>query len=163
MTDVPFPPTKVCNGPAHPGPTRLPLTAEHWSFHGAGAWATKAGMVGKPLSRCRLCRSWDRLVERDVPHGLVPAVKVEPFLRELVERCGTAPVVTERHGISGSTVDRVLNHRIGSVKAKTAARLLLALSEQRKYDRRNGSSPRFVAARRAQGRREERLERLAGY
>lgn len=163
MSVAPHPPTKVCTGPSHPGPTRLPLTSEHWYFHGESPWAISAGMVGKPLSRCRLCRAWVRCVDRASPHGLVSARKIERYVRELVERCGTADAVTAQHGISGNTIDRVLNRRIEAVKAKTATRVLLALSEQRKYDRRNGLSERFLAARRAQGRLDERLTRLAGY
>lgn len=162
-SSIPHPPTKVCTGPAHPGPTRLPLDARHWYFHGASKWAIGAGMVGKPISRCRLCGSWSRLVERDVPHGLVPVPKIEPFVRELVERCGSTAQVVRVHGFNRTTIDRVLRHEIESVKAKTAARVLVALGEQRKIDRRNGTSERFVKARREQAQREERLDRLAGY
>jgi hypothetical protein len=153
---IPHPPTKVCQGPAHPGPTRLPLTAEHWNFYRSGPRA------GTPIGRCRLCHHWNALVVKSGPHGLVDAKPVLPFVVELVERCGNPEKVYAAHGLHAETLRSIIAGQ-RSVRKRTVARLLLALSEQRKYDRRNGASERFVKARREQGLREERALRLAGY
>jgi len=157
-TDVPINfGTRVCNGPAHHGPARLPLTETYWAFYRSGPRA------GKPIARCKLCRNWQTLVVKPGPHGRVDLDHVYPIARELLERCGSAKEVERRHGIPAAVISKVVARTQKGVYARTAGRLIVALGEQRKYDRRNGASARFVAARRAQGQLEERLERLAGY
>lgn len=154
MTDVP---TKVCTGPAHPGPTRVPVTKEHWNFHRSGPDA------GKPTSRCKLCTNWAKLVTKEGAHGLVERQDVLVFLNELIERCGSVEQVQTRHGLNANGLRAFLSNPDARMQKRTLARVLVALGEQRKLDRRNGTSPRFHAARRAQADREGRLERLIGY
>lgn len=149
-------PTKVCTGPAHPGPTELPLTETYWYFHGDHH-------PGNARYRCKLCYGWEKLVDKEAPRGLVEASSVVPFARELVERCGTIKAASRAHDLQYETLRALLAGERAKLKKQTVARYLLALGEQRKYDRRNGLSERFHEARRAQGEREARLERLAGY
>lgn len=149
--------TKLCTGPAHPGPTRLPLDAEHWHFHRSGPRA------GEPLSRCKLCRHWEEVADPTAPRGLVPAVTVRWLARELVERCGSAEQAAVRSGVTAPALRALVGYQTRDVQKRTVARILVALAEQRKSDRRNGNSERFQAARRAQAEREERITRLSGY
>lgn len=150
-------PTKVCTGPAHHGPTRIPLDAAHWYFHRSGRYA------GQPTSRCKLCTNWRKLVGKEGPHGLASARTLRPLAKELVDRCGSLDKVGIMHGIGRSTLAPIVRGEQEQVQKKTAARILLALSEQRKYDRRNGATPRFLAARKAQAAIEERMERTGQY
>jgi hypothetical protein len=111
-------------------------------------------MVGKPIAKCKLCRALEH------PHKLIPAKKIEHFARELVDRCGGYKQAERLCGVG----ERVLHQLVTKTKKRgvqkeTASRILGALSEQRKYDRRNGSSQRFMEARLAQARINERMER----
>lgn len=149
-------PTKVCAGPAHPQPTRLPLTDAYWYFNRSGPHA------GLP-QRCKLCAAWKRY-ERYGVHALVPVRSLRPWLVELRDRCGSAFEVERRYGIWASTVTQILNRdEAGRVQVRTAQRVLIALGEQRKLDRRNGTSARFLAARKAQALSELRMSQLTGY
>ena len=150
-------PTKVCTGPAHEQPTRLPLTAEHWYFHRSGV------MEGKPLARCRLCVNWTKLIGKHGPHGWVPIGRVHAYGVELLDRCGSASRVEAVHGIHENTILAITRRSQPNVQRKTVARLLVALGEQRKLDRRNGVSKRFLDARKAQANHEARLSELSGY
>ena len=146
--------TKVCTGTAHAAPAMLPLTPEYWYFYGDSNWAREHGMIGKPISRCVLCRSLDH------PQKLIPSRKIEKFTRELVARCGGYKQAERLSGVGERVLRQIaLRTKKRGVQKETAARILLALSEQRKYDRRNGSSQRFLEARIAQARIEERIER----
>ena len=149
-------PVKVCTGPAHAGPTRIPLDAEHWYFH------RSCPRAGEPTSRCRLCANWARLVAKGGPHGLVPADQVRGFALELVERCGSASEAARRHGIAATVLRGLVAAEYPSVQRRTVEALLRALGEQRKDDRRNGSSERFLAARREQAKRIAFAERTLG-
>jgi|SRR5215831_7104651 len=148
---------KVCTGPAHSGPTRLPVTEEHWHFHRSGPKA------GQPVARCKLCTNWTKLLKKDGPHGFV---KVTPQLRlltkELADRCDGHYAVERLHGIRGDTVLMIITGDKQQIQKKTATRLLSALSEQRKEDRRNGASARFNTAKKIQAAKEERLLRMDG-
>lgn len=147
-------PTKVCTGPAHPAPAMLPLTPEYWYFYGDSGWAQSTGMVGKPIARCLLCRALDH------PHKLIPASRIERFTAELINRCGGYKQAERASGVGERVLRQIVTRtKKRGVQKETAARILVALSEQRKYDRRNGSSVRFMEARRAQARIEERIER----
>lgn len=146
---------KLCTGPSHPQPTRLPL--DHFYVHRTG---TKAGEL---TARCKLCHNWRKLVGKDGPHGYVTVNdELRAYTKELVERCGEwyGP---RQHGLRPETLHGVVTGKQRRVQKKTALRILTALGEQRKTDRRNGASPRFVEAKRAQVDRAERIERLAGY
>lgn len=149
--------TKLCRGPAHAQPVRLPLDEQHWNFYRSGPRA------GRALGRCKLCRHWTELKQREGPHGLAPVGRLAALARELVDRCGSAAAVEREYGLGQGVVSKIAERRQASVHLRTAQLLLLALGEQRKSDRRNGSSPRFLAARKAQALREERLQRLTGY
>lgn len=150
-------PWKVCTGPAHPQPTRLPMDEEHWHYHRTGPKA------GQPVARCRLCTNWAKLVVKDGPHGTVPAAKLHHLVKELVDRCEGCPECQRRHGLRAETLRLILTREQATVQKKTAQRILQALAEQRREDRRNGTSARFLKARQRQAALEERLTRLAGY
>jgi hypothetical protein len=79
--------------------------------------------------------------------------------KELTDRCGGYHAVHRAHGIREETIRLIVLGQTERMQKRTAARILLALSEQRKYDRRNGSSKRFLEARMAQARIEERIDR----
>ena len=147
-------PSKVCTGPAHPSPALLPLTPEYWYFHRSG------DRSGRPTNRCRLCTNWNKLIGKDGPHGLTPVTKtLRQLTKELADRCGSYGAVFRLHGVREETIRLIVIGHTERIQKRTAARILQALSEQRKYDRRNGSSERFNEARRAQARIEERLQR----
>ena len=145
---------KLCKGPAHANPVWLPLDHEHWSFHLSGRRA------GKPFTHCKLCR---RLESIDRWHGLVPAAEVLPWLSELISRCDGVLGVHATHGIAKTTLYKLASGEHSRVQKRTAQRILSALAEQRKFDRRNGLSPRFLAIKKEQARHEERMSRLTGY
>ena len=145
-------PSKVCAGPAHAQPTRLPLTDSYWHFNRSGRRA------GSALTYCKLCRQWQRMTGT-----LVPAKTLQPYARELVERCGGYLTAQRLHGINDTTLFTLSAGRQGRVKLDTARRLLVALGEQRKLDRRNGASKRFIEARKAQALSEQRMRELTGY
>lgn len=148
---------RVCTGPSHEQPTRLPLDETHFYFHRSGPNA------GRPTARCRLCHNWTKLVGRDGPHGYVEVGdELRGYVKELIDRCG--PWYGPRqYGLRPETLSALVRGEQKRVQKKTAQRILLALGEQRKLDRRNGASPRFVEAKRAQALREDRIGRLAGY
>lgn len=147
-------PTKVCAGPAHAGPVLLPILPEYWYFYGDSAWAREKGMVGKPISKCIRCRGIEH------PHQLIPVTKIQRFTLELIERCGGYKQAERESGVGERVLRQIaLKTKRRGVQKGTAQRILVALSEKREYDRRNGLSERFVEARLAQARIEERLER----
>lgn len=155
---APFDPaTKLCRGPAHPQPIQLPLDEAHWGFYRTGERA------GKAYGQCKLCRHWNALKTKAGPHGLVPAVQFATLAKELIDRCGSGEKVYVYHGIQGATILSLAERRQPTVRLRTVQHLLQALDQQRREDRRNGASPRFLAARKAQALQEERLMRLAGY
>lgn len=127
------PATKLCRGPAHPAPTRLPLS----KFYVRRA-------TGKPFGRCRICTLWPRLQIRDGAHGFIEVAKVETFARELVARCGSIAAASDLSTISTATLGNLTGSskafRTRYARADTVARLLVALAAQRQADRRNGSS-----------------------
>ena|SRR5215831_2426631 len=148
---------KVCTGPAHAGPTRLPVDEENWYFHRSGPRA------GQPTTRCKLCVNWSKLVNKDGPHGFVRVTpKIRSLAKELADRCDGYPAVERLHGIRGETLRVVVAGEQSRLQKKTVARLLSALAEQRKEDRRNGTSERFNKARKIQAAKEERLLRMDG-
>ena len=147
--------TKLCTGPAHAEPALLPLDEEHWNFHRSGA------KKGEPVSRCKLCQNWGKLVEKKGPHGWVTIGPQEIFfIRELVDRCGSVLETARRHGLG---VERLRSLASATepvrVQKRTIARILTALAEQRRHDRRAGTSPRFNQARKAYARQDELLAR----
>lgn len=150
-------PTKVCSGPAHAQPTRLPLGEQHWYYHRRGAQA------GQPLDRCKLCANWSKLTRQNGPHGTVALAEVKTYAQELLDRCGSYAAAFAAHGIGDTTLSAIVRGEVGRVQLRTVQRILAALGEQRKLDRRNGTSARFIAARRAQALRDERIGRLVGY
>src|SRR4051812_16834670 len=148
-------PTKVCSGPAHDAPTNLPLDETHWNFARSGR------RTGLPLSRCKLCGNWEKLIKKGGPHGLVPVASVSGYARELLERCGSYEKVRESYGLNDTTLGPIVRAVHPTVQARTAQRLLLALGEQRKRDRQHGTSKRFNRAQRLRGLQEQRMESRA--
>jgi hypothetical protein len=147
---------KVCTGPAHPQPVRLPVDEAHWHYHRSGP------LAGQPVARCKLCQNWAKLQTKAGAHGLVPASRVRQLTQELVDRCDGYRQVEQRHGIAESTLRGLLAGQ-ARVQKTTAQRILQALDQQRREDRRNGASARFIKARQRQAVLEGRLTRLAGY
>jgi hypothetical protein len=150
-------PTKVCNGPAHAQPTRLPLGEQHWYYHRRGP------QQGQPLDRCKLCANWSKLTRQNGPHGTVALADVQAYAQELLDRCGNYAAAFTAHGIRDNTLRPITRGEVARVQLRTVQRILAALGEQRRNDRRNGTSARFLAARRAQAWRDERIGRLVGY
>jgi hypothetical protein len=141
----------VCTGPAHAEPTVLPLDSKHWYFHKSGP------MKGKPVSRCKACANWSKLVNPNGPHGLVPVKPVWPLLAELIDRCGSIGAVERLYGIRTNVIQNVLRHQ-ARMQKRTAQRILAALSEQRKLDRQSGSTnERYRSKRIAEAVREHKM------
>lgn len=130
----PFPETRRCSGPAHAEPVLLPLTEEHWYFHRSGP------SKGKPVTPCRQCANWRKLLKPNGPHGYLPLDDVLPFLRELIERCGSLYQAKTRYHFAEDTLRQALLGNRSSMQKKTVARILVALKTQRELDRRNGGS-----------------------
>jgi hypothetical protein len=152
------PTTKVCTGPAHGGPTELPVTDEHWYFHKSGPY------TGKPIARCKLCTNWNKLQSRAEKNGTVECKKIRKFVAELVDRCGSSDLAGVASGVAANTIRSVLHEERCTMQLRTAKRLLVALDQRRKEDRRNGStSERFREARRRQADIEEKIDRTLGY
>ena len=149
--------TKVCGGPAHAQPTRLPLDPKHWYFHKRGRYA------GQALDRCKLCANWAKLSSKEGPHGTVPVADVQAWAQELLDRVGSYEAVHRAYGLRPNTLGPIVLEETERVQLRTVQRILVGLAEQRKVDRRNGMSARFRAALRAQADREEKLSRLVGY
>ena len=147
--------TKICTGPAHAEPTRLPLDEHHWHFRRHGPRA------GQPFSRCKLCANWRKLIEKNGSHGWVDIVLVRRYVDELIARCGSAHAVSLAHGIAESTLRSIEHAETLHVQKRTVARVIAALAAQRRADRRNGSSDRFLEAMRRRARIDERLERAS--
>jgi hypothetical protein len=126
---------KLCSGPSHAEPTWVVLHPDYWNFYLSGHRA------GKPLHHCKACRAWERmLAAQNSPHRLVARPEVLPWIEELIRRCDTVVGVERRHGIPVSTLWPLASgHRL-SMQRRTAARILSALAEQRKTDRRNGAT-----------------------
>lgn len=150
-------PRKLCTGPAHAEPTWLPLTPEHWNFHRTGRDA------GKPVARCRRCTNWSKLRDKDGPHGLIAPDVLLPLLRELVERCEGVYGVERAHGLRAVTLQNILEGTHTRVQKRTAAKVIAALAEQRRRDRRDGLSPTFVTALKARVENERRIETHGGW
>jgi len=147
---------KVCTGPAHAQPTRIPLDEDHWPFHRSGPKA------GEPTSRCKLCVNWTKLVTKDGSHGYIAASRVRALVRELVDRCGGVWAVERDHGLHATSLRSILDGETKRVQRRTVARVILALGEQRKIDRRNGTRRSFNRARVEQARIEAKAIETAG-
>jgi hypothetical protein len=143
----------MCSGPSHAEPVTLPLDAEHWYFHRSGV------SKGKPVTPCRQCMNWKKLIKREGPHGWVPVTMVAPYVHELVDRCGSIYRARLAHGFAEDTLRQVLLGNREKMQKRTAARVLVALREQRLHDRKNGTSKRFIAVARSRARSEILMER----
>lgn len=149
--------TKICTGPAHPQPTALPVDRQHWYFRKSGPKA------GEPVSRCVLCINWRRLNDPGMS-GTVPCDKIRPFARELVDRYGSYNEAMRQTTISDVTLRSIMNKDYCTVQKRTALRVLQALEQKRREDRRDRKiSSKFLEARRKQANIEERLQRSVGY
>lgn len=157
MTDVPFPQTKTCTGPAHDEPVALPLTPRYWHFVRSGR------RTGLPLSRCKQCQNWAKLQHKDGPHGVIDVGNVRRHATELLERCGSYATVSRRYGINDTTLAPVVRGVSSRVQLRTAQRILTALTEQRRLDRLSGqTSERFRRAQAARARDALAIERQMG-
>lgn len=149
--------SRVCHGPTHDQPTLLPETPEYWYYHKSGR------SQGKPLTPCRACSNWPKLIRKDGPHGYVPYTEVLPWLTELVWRCGGIRPAERASGIPSSTLQKLLGNQNRRVLKITATRILGALVEQRKLDRQRGTtSVAYLAARRRVARTEGQLAQAHG-
>jgi len=136
--------TKVCTGPSHSQPARLPLTPDYWHFHRSGE------RQGQPVARCKSCTNWDKLHKKDGPHGLVTVDSAFLLLlQELVDRCGSFKAAGRKTGMSPTKLKALADssHPV-RVQKRTAQLILNALGDQRRYDREHGASRRFLQHRR---------------
>ena len=90
-------------------------------------------------------------------------MKVKPLVEELILRCGNTREAAAYIGISRTTLHNIVNRKREWTYQGTARLIILALYQRRKEDRRNGSSERFLTAKRHQAAKEDRMNRLAGY
>jgi hypothetical protein len=148
--------TKVCYGPSHPTPATLPLDARHWYFRKSGR------LAGRPLTHCRQCVNWDRNVDKHAPVGRVPTESVRSYAEELLARCGSFSRVQTAYDISHTTMRQIVSGLFETTNLHTAQRILAALAEQRRIDRRDGGSARFREMMRSIAERTERVERRQG-
>jgi hypothetical protein len=137
----------------------LEANEKNWFFRSASSKYSP----GKAYGPCRECRARAKTKHPNRPHGLVPVGKVYVLMRELRDRCGSVEAAAEASGINENTVRGVCERKRAKVNKQTVRLLVLALDERRRHDRRNGASPRFLAARQAQAQIEDRMNRLAGY
>lgn len=137
----------------------LEVTSENWFFRSP----TAKYSPGKAYGPCRECRARKKTKHPEHPHGLVPVDKVYVLMRELRDRCGSVEEAAAYSGINAETVRQVCNRKRPTTTKQTVRLMVLALYERRKFDRMNGSSERFLHARRMQIRMEERMSELTGY
>lgn len=150
-----LPHSKVCTGPAHPNAVLLPLTEEYWYFRKIDSGDNKAGTVKTP---CRLCVSYQKY---GPDGGVVDCKPIRPFVQELFRRYNNRRDLTaEAIGISPQAITNILYNGQCTIQRATAKKIILALDNKRREDRRNGCvAPAFIHAM----RQAERIERLAGY
>lgn len=137
----------------------LEVTPENWFFRSA----TSKYSPGKAYGPCRECRARKNTKHPDRPHGLVPIDKVYVLMRELRDRCGSVEEAAVASGINEETIRQVCNRKRPHVKKQTVRLMVLALYERRRMDRMNGSSERFLRAKKRQVQMEERMSELTGY
>ena len=145
--------TGLCTGPSHAEPVYLPLDNEYWYFHKSGA------SKGKPLTPCRACANWNKLVKKDGPHGLVTIGRPQfQLVAELLDRCGNAEAAGRKYGLRAETL-RTLGRAREPVRVqkRTIQRILLALAEQRRHDRVNGGTSERYRSRRMREAVRDRL------
>ena len=121
-----------------------------------------AYQITSALDRQRRLDEELRPVRKPRTSGYVLTEMLAPRAKELILRCGSAGRVEKLHGIARATVLTVAGHETPRVQYRTAQRILLALSAQRKLDRREGASQRFLAARREHAKMEGQLEARYG-
>ena len=129
----------------------LQVTREHWFFRD-----------GKPTGFCRTCRAAAK-TKHNGPYGWVPVDKVRSLMVEIVDRAGSVDAASEMSGVSSTAIRNIISGGTRRVQKKTVRLLVLSLHERRKFDRLNGSSARYVEARKKQAEIEERIGRLVGY
>lgn len=141
------PPLRYCPGCKR----KLPATGDYWFFR-----------AGAPYNPCRDCRA-DAKTQKPGPHGYVEVSKVYSLMRELIDRCGSAEAAANLSGINPTTIRQVIARERPYVQKRTVRLMVLALYEQRKLDRINGASKRFLAARKKQGELENYMDTISGY
>jgi hypothetical protein len=95
---------------------------------------------------------------KTAPHGLVPKTLLLPYLRELIDRCGSKREVAERYGIARSVQIKTFSGNNTMVQKRTIQRTLTALAEQRRLDRlNNGTSQRYATATKLRGQRDHQM------
>lgn len=151
--------TKTCNGPTHKRPTPLPLSPRYWYFH------KKGQRRGRPLSKCKACSNAHKTYE----NGYIPCEKVLPLAQELLLRFGgnsygALEATSKYSGIHRASLWRLLNNRYPKVRKATAHKIILALYNKRREDRKNRKlSPQFKQQILFQAKREQQLQDLMGY
>lgn len=136
----------------------LPLTDEYWYFRKSGERA------GQPYSTCKLCISFVDTQRNGEAGGLVECKKVLKFVQELTLRCGSTEKAARYAGVGVSTLYKIYHYEQCTIQRDTARKLIMALDERRREDRRNGVvSQQLIDQRHKQAKREERIERLSGY
>jgi len=149
---------KICTGPAHPVPVNLPLTEDNWYFHKTGP------RKGRAVSRCKLCVNYNRLQAIDGQNGTVDCTKVFKFTEELVLRYGNASQAEGPSGVSANTLRIILKQEQCTIQKRTALKIITALDEKRRADRRSGTvNKKWRDAIRARALSEQRIEQTLGY
>ena len=123
-----------CTGPAHAQPIYLPVNENFWNFHRSGP------KKGQPVARCKLCVNWTKLLDPSGPHGFATvSAELRQLATELVERCNNSAYrLRHQHGLRPETVKAIAAGTHTRIQKRTAAKILSALVEQRKIDRKHG-------------------------
>lgn len=94
----------------------------------------------------------------------VPCERMRPFLKELIDRCGSPTAAAEYALIGSSTVYRIMHSYNCNMQNAVAQKIILALNHKRQEDRANREvHERLLKARREQARIEDGQLRLMGY
>lgn len=125
-----------CTGPAHDLPVYLAVNENNWNFHRSGP------KTGQPVARCKLCVNWTKLADPTGPHGWATVSdELRFYAEELIERVdGSAYRLRYHHSLRPETIKAIAAGTHKRIQKRTGAKILLALAEQRKLDRKNGYS-----------------------
>jgi len=90
---------------------------------------------------------------------LVDVKDVAPYVRELVDRCGTMQAAGRYALVAPNTIGRILAGANETMQAATASKLLIALEHRRKEDRTlRRTHDRLLKARQRQARINKEVE-----
>jgi hypothetical protein len=117
--------TKICYGPLHPAPTRLPLTNRYWYFNKVGR------DKGKPLRRCIGCVNFSKRKNNNSVFGTLPVESIAPLVTELVSYYKTPGAAAAFTGVSETTLRSLLEGRHSRCQARVALKIIEAVRHKR--------------------------------